>query len=241
MFSRKVWLWVAFLVVVPLSGCGSFAARGLNAEGVRKFEQARYNESLAQFQQAIKNDPNNADAYYNLGSVYHRLGSLQNRPCDFQQAERYYNQCLDHNPDHAECHRGLAVMLVQQGRTEEAFRLIEGWADRRTDLAEPKIELARLLEETGNGTAAKERLVEALAVNPNHPRALAALGHLQEQSGETAQALASYQRSLWHDRFQNDVAARIAALQSTTRTAPASLGTPSGNTLMANPGTSTFR
>lgn len=203
------------MAAIPLSGCGSFAARGLNAEGVRQFERAEYQQSLAQFQQAVQNDPGNADAYYNLGAVYHRMATLNNQASDYKQAESYYNQCLDHDADHVECHRGLAVMLVQQGRTEEAFRLLNGWADRRADLAEPKIELARLLEETGDRAAAKQRLVDALAVSPNHPRALAALGHLQEESGEKTQALANYQRSLWYDRFQPDVAARIASLQGT--------------------------
>lgn len=236
-------LWVAALAVLPLCGCGNFAARGLNAEGVRKFEQARYDDSLGQFRQAIHNDPNNPDAYYNLGAVHHRLATLQNRKSDYQQAESHYNQCLDRDADHAECHRGLAVMLIQQGRTEEAFRLIEGWADRRADLAEPKIELARLLEETGSRSAAKERLIEALAVNPNHPRARAALGHLQEEIGEHAQALANYQQSLWHDRFQPEVAARIASLQASlpTPTTVTVEGPSSGVTRMAGRGTGTLR
>jgi len=236
-------LGLVALAIVPLAGCGGLAARGRNAEGVRQFEQARYDQSLAQFQQAIQNDPNSADGYYNLGAVYHRLATLNHRPSDYAQAERCYNQCLDHDVDHAECHRGLAVMLVEQGRTEEAFRLIEGWADRRADLAEPKIELARLLEETGKPTAARERLVEALAIDPDQPRALAALGHMQEQSGDRAQALASYQRSLWHDRFQPDVAARIASLQSSLPAAPTvTVETPSTPaTRLAGRGTGTLR
>ena len=135
-------------------------------------------------------------------------------------------------------------MLMQQGRTEEAFRLIEGWADRRADLAEPKIELARLLEETGNHQSARERLVEALGINSNHPRALTALAHIQEQLGEHGQALANYQRSLWHDRFQPEVAARIASLQGSLTTPPTVTveGPPSGSgTRMAGRGTGTLR
>ena len=161
---------------VLATGCGSFAARGLNAGGVRKFEQARYQEAIQDFQQAIYNDPNNADGYYNLAAAYHRLASLEKRKSDYDQAESYYNQCLDRNGDHAECYRGLAVLLAEQGRKEEAFRLIEGWVDRRGDLAEPRIELARLLQETGRTDLAKERLAEALTRDPNNSRALAALG-----------------------------------------------------------------
>lgn len=206
--------WLAILAIVPLSGCGNLNARGLNAEGVRRFERAQYVDSLDKFQQALRNDPKNADSYYNLGAVHHRLASLQRTETDYRQAEAYYNQCLDRDMDHAECHRGLAVLLAEQGRTDEAFRLLEGWASRRTDLPEPKIELARLFEETGNLAGAKERLIEALAADPNHARARAALGNVQEKLGETQEALANYQRSLWYDRYQPEVAARIASLQA---------------------------
>ena len=123
---------------------------------------------------------------------------------------------------------------------EQGFRLIEGWADRRPDLAEPKVELARLMEETGQLETAKERLIEALALDPNHPRALAALGKLRETTGQHAQALADYQRSLWFNRFQPEVAARVAALQSTVPTAPL-VEVPPAGTQMATGSTGTLR
>ena len=41
----------------------SFAAQGRNAEGVRLFQQNRYQEALREFQEASYDDPGNADAY----------------------------------------------------------------------------------------------------------------------------------------------------------------------------------
>lgn len=208
----------ALLIVSFLSalGCGSFASQGINAEGVRLFDQSRYQESIRQFQQAVFSDPNNADAYYNLASAYHRLGTVENRPADLVQAERYYNQCLDHAPDHRECYRGLAVLLSQQGRMTEAFRLLEGWVDRGPGSAEPKVELARLCEETGDRNAAKQHLIDALKADERNARALAALGRIREQLGETQEAMLAYQRSLTYDRFQPDVRNRLAAIQAST-------------------------
>lgn len=217
---------VVWLCLAIASGCGSFAAQGRNAEGVRLFQQARYQEAIQQFYQAINADPNNADSYYNLASVYHRLGSLNNTPTDLKQAEHYYLMCRDRNPEHTECYRGLAVLMVQQGQTDAAFRLIEDWAARQPTQAEPKIELARLHQESGNANAAKERLLEALAVDHDNSRALTALGSLREQMGDTSQALENYQRSLAIDRFQPDVAARMTALQSGLNTNPVMVGAP---------------
>jgi len=199
---------------LPWTGCGPFAAAGKNAEGVRLYQQARYQEALQRFQEASYEDIHNADSYYNLAATYHRLGKLQGRPADLQQAETYYNQSLDHNPDHTMAYRGLAVLLAEQGRSEEAFRLVQGWVDRHSRSADAKVELARLYDENGERNAAKKYLTDALQIEPNNSRALAALGKIREDSGEYAQALEAYQCS-WLVERQPELATRIAALQST--------------------------
>jgi len=207
--------------LVLWSGCGSFASQGINAEGVRLFDQTRYEEAMQQFQRAIENDPTSADGYYNLAATYHRVGTLGKQAADLTQAERYYYLCLDRNPDHAECYRGLAVLLVEQGRAEEAFRLLQGWADRRPNSPEPNIEIARLREEFGDREGAKQHLADALLVESSNARALAAMGRLREQDGDQGRALANYQQSLTANRFQPEVAARVATLQSSAGYAPA--------------------
>jgi tetratricopeptide (TPR) repeat protein len=198
-----------------IAGCGGITASGRNAEGVRLFQQSQYDQALRQFQEASYADPTNADAYYNLAATYHRLGKTNNQPGDLEKAETYYNLCLDRNRNHADCYRGLAVLLAEQNRSQEAFRLVEGWVSQQPTSADAKIELARLSEEFGDRNKAKDYLVEALTLQPDNARALAALGKIREDSGDSAQALANYQRSLWYDNRQPQVASRVSALQST--------------------------
>ena len=205
---------VSWLCLLTTTGCGGFAAQGKNADGVRLFSQARYQDAIQEFDQAINNDPRDPDGYYNLAATYHRMGTVNGNPNDLKQAEQYYRMCQDRDPDHVQSYRGLAVLMVQEGRSEEAFRLIENWADRQPALAEPKIELARLYQEFGDLDAAKAHLNEAIHADPRNARALAALGNLREQMGETAAALKDYEQSLSHDRFQADVAARASALRA---------------------------
>jgi tetratricopeptide (TPR) repeat protein len=204
------------LLLPALPGCTSFASSGMNAEGARLFQQAQYAAAAQQFQQVIYTDPNNADAYYNLAAVYHRTGVLNKRKADLEQAENLYNQCLDHDSEHCDCYRGLAVLLVEQGRSDESFRLLEGWCDRQPTSAEARIELARLYEEFKDPRASLQQLSEALTLDPNNARALAAMGKLREGLGENVQAMANYQRSLTANRFQPEVAARLTALQTAT-------------------------
>jgi tetratricopeptide (TPR) repeat protein len=197
------------------SGC-RMVSHGENAGGVALYHQGNYDGAIQRFQQIVDNDPTFADGYYNLAATYHRLWENQGRKdaAVAGQAENYYRQCLGHAPDHRECYRGLAVLLVQQGRTDQAFRLVGDWSAASSAPADAKIELARLYEEFNDPQEARRRLHEAIELEPNNARALAALARLQEAGGEARQALTNYQRAYGLDESQAEVAQRIAALQS---------------------------
>lgn len=232
----------AFLLV-PFgltAGCG-WMSSGQNSEGVRLFQQGYYDAAAQRFRQAMQTEPQNPDSYYNLAAYYHRQGKLQQRPVDLAQAESYYRQCLDHNPNHVDCRRGLAVLLVEQGRSEEAFKMMEDWDTQNPTLAAPKVELARMFEEFGDKDAATQHLTAALAIAPDDPRALAALGKLREDSGDMNQALANYQRSLAINRFQPELAQRVNALQASGVTATASYIPTGGGTRVVSGPTGTIR
>jgi tetratricopeptide (TPR) repeat protein len=216
-------LGAAFL---SAAGCGGLSSQGRNAEGVRLFQQARYHEALREFQEANYADPANPDSYYNLAATFHRLGAVENDPSHFDQAEQFYHMCLDRDKDHTDCYRGLAVLLAERSRTEDAFRLLEGWTSRQPDSPDARIELARLYAEYGDHVAAKEHLLAALSVDPYNDRANKALGKVREDLGDYAQALANYQRSLERNEFQPEVAARVAALRTSVGTSTGVTGDP---------------
>jgi Flp pilus assembly protein TadD len=211
-------------------GCTNFVANSRNADGVTLFQRGQYQEALQQFQEATYADPNNADGYYNLGATYHRLGRLRNQPDSLARAETCYRQCLERSPNHRDCHRGLAVLLIEEGRTTEAFTSIQTWATQSPSLAEPRMELARLYAEFGNKEAATNTLADAVRLNPNDARQWAAMGKMREEAGNHAQALSNYQRSLEINPGQPDVAARVAALQGAMAQQPLALPPPPGTT-----------
>jgi len=212
--SASAWLSVALLVCsLASSGCSNIQSQAANVEGVRLYQQGNYQQASDRFQQAIAQNPKSPEGYYNLAASLHKTGTLYSRPADLGQSENLYNQCLERDPNHAECYRGLAVLLNETGRQQEAFQLLNHWSSASPKSPDPKIELARLLEEVGQQEQAKAQLVDALTIDPHNARALTALGRLRDQSGDHQQALANYQRSLSLNRFQPDVAARVAQLQ----------------------------
>jgi tetratricopeptide (TPR) repeat protein len=204
----------AALVVAACAGCGGMA-RNDNAEGVKLYQQGNYLGAVNSFQQSLARQPGNPDTFYNLGATYHQQAKLFGREADLQTAEQYYHLCLARNPSHEACQRALAVLLVEEKRSDEAVAQLNAWARAQPSNPTPHIELARLAEEHDNPQEAENQLIDALAIDPNNPRALVALGNLREASGDQAQALANYARALSTDPQQPTVAAKVASLQAT--------------------------
>ena len=160
----------------------------------------------------MSTDPTNPDGYYNLAATTHRLAKQRNDEALFRNAEALYNQCLDHSPNHVECHRGLAVLLKDTGRPDRAFALMKNWASQNSLASAPRVEIARLYEEAGEPQTALKYLEDAVQLDANNSRAWLALARLRERSGDLAQALQNYQRALALNNTQPMVAERIAAL-----------------------------
>lgn len=221
LFKAWAFLGSCLISIIATAGCSSLTAQSLNAEGVQLYQQARYQEALQRFGQAVMYDPNDATAYYNMAAVYHRLGELYRQPDDFARAESYYQLALAKNPHHVAARRGLAVVLVARGRSQEAIAMLQNWAASAPQWAEPRVELARLYEELGDRASAQKMLLEALALDPRNIRALNALGHLRELEGQKEMALANYEQSLQLNAKQPDLALRVAALRNEVRLAQA--------------------
>ena len=207
-------VFIAFagvMLLAAMPGC-QWASNGQNAQGTRLYEQGQYTGALQQFQKVIASNPQNPDGYYNLAATTHRLGTLRKDANLIEQAESLYNQCLDHDPNHVECHRGLAVLLVDSGRPDRAFALLKNWASKNPINAEPRIELARLYEEHGEPQTALKYLEDAVQQNANNSRAWLALANLREKSGDLPQALQNYQRALALNAGNSQVVERVAAL-----------------------------
>ncbi len=215
-FSKKSALLclASVAITMALAGC-RMVADGQNIEGVRLQQQGQHQAALQQFQQAITSEPTNADGYYNMAATYHRMGTLQKDQKQLDQAETLYNQCLDLNEDHVDCRRGLAVLLKETNRSDRAFNLMKNWANSSPQLADARVELARLYEESGDFETAKLHLNKAILLDQHNSRAWAALGNIREQLGDTQQALANYYRSYNLNSFQPGVAQRIASLSGT--------------------------
>lgn len=220
--SRLSRALLLFAALAPLTSAGcQMAASSANLDGVRLFQKGDYQAASQRFRQAIATDPRNADAYYNEAATLHRIGLQSSNSQLLKQAEEMYNVCLDLNENHNDAHRGLAVLLGQSQRSDKAFALMSNWVKTQPQTADARVELARLYQEYGDDTTARQQLLEALKVDLNNSRAWKALASLQEKAGEYAQAKANYARSLQINRFQPEVTQKLASLTPATGTGAA--------------------
>ncbi|MFO7901526.1 MAG: tetratricopeptide repeat protein [Planctomycetota bacterium] len=215
------WMIVALLTVT--SGCG-LVTTGQNMQGVRLYQQGQLHGAMKKFQHAMATNPDDADAYYNLAVALHQMGKMNNDSKALQQSEQLYNECLNRNPDHTDCHRALAVLLVETDRSDRAFVLLKNWATRAPENPDARVELARLYHEFGDLKTAELQLQQALQLDQANERAWTAMAWLRESNGEYQQALANYQRAYALNGYSPSLANRIAALNNaadTTGTYPA--------------------
>ncbi|MDR2344767.1 MAG: tetratricopeptide repeat protein [Planctomycetaceae bacterium] len=236
-------LLLIFFVILQLAGC---TASNMSAEGVRYFNQARYDQAQRAFLEALKREPNNPDIYFNLAETYHQSAKLsisQNEIAKAQQqydeANKYYRNCLAIDFNHLKANRGLAAMLVEIRQPQMAFDHIINWCNISPNLQDPKIELARLHQEwaqimsvlgkkeisTDSINKADKLLQNVIANDPNNYRAWRAIGYIRENNGDRENAVNAYQKSLLLNPNQNDLKNKLLTMGVTTTAADTNTNT----------------
>ncbi len=207
-FARRIVTAALVLVTVFYCGC-NLGVNQRNIAGRQAFESGQTAMAVNEFQQAIRLNPQNADAYYNLGATYYAMGKQQKNQEWVGQAEQLYRQAIALNDQHVEAHRGLAALLIESGKEQYAFDLMNEWKTRYPNSPDPAIELARLYQEYGDNRRATDLLADAIRLDNQNIRALKAMGHVRDIQGQTQLALDNYLRVLQIDNRQTEVATRV--------------------------------
>lgn len=180
--------------------------------------------ALAEFDQALKLDPRNADARLGRASVYERLGRINDAENEYkaavalrpdywlgiselgsfyfrqhrsEDAAREYKREIELVPDSANAHSNYAAMLSRLGRSQEAI------AELRKSLAISETypayaNLGILYYRLKNWSDSARMTEKALSINPNDYRVWANLGIAYDQMGDSAKAAEAYKQEFIH-------------------------------------------
>ncbi len=145
--------------------------------------------AMEQIRQALKINPNSADALNNLGYALQRLDR-------FEEAITCHQAALRLIPDFAEARNNLGVDLQRLGRFEEAESLYRQVLKINPHLAEAHDNLGEVLQRKGKIEEALVHINAALRIDPDYPEAHDSLGSVLQRMGKIEEAVTQYQEAL---------------------------------------------
>ena len=85
-----------------------------NDRAIEYWEQNRFEEAIAQWEEIVRKDPNLAEIHYNLGSAYMNQGKTES-------AIEAFKRALSVDPTLTEAYNKLGVICYKQGNARLAF------------------------------------------------------------------------------------------------------------------------
>lgn len=202
----------------------------LVAAGIRHHQAGRFAEALADFQQALRAEPGNADVLSLLGAACislkqweaaaeHLRAALTIDPrhatahdnqgvlwaCQqrYGEAIESFRRSVDIHPGNATTWLNLASALLRAGRADEAIGAFQQSARLAPDLVKPHEELVRLLVAAGRGADALPHRAHLARLKSGDAQLQFELAAALAQAGRWEEAIAAYQATL---RLQPDSA-----------------------------------
>jgi serine/threonine-protein kinase len=153
--------------------------------GLALSKDAKWDEAISHFKQALRIDPKLAKAHNNLGLALRHMGKLDEAVGHFQIALRI-------DPKDAQAHYHLGRALKAEGKRDEAVGHYE--QALRPEFAAAYNNLGNARAAQGRPKEAEAEFREALRLKEDYPEAHCDLGHLLRQQGRFAEALVCLRR-----------------------------------------------
>jgi tetratricopeptide (TPR) repeat protein len=207
--------------------------------GQRYFEQGKYREAVIEFVNAIKIDPNYAEAHHQLAETYLKLqqgqgayqelsrtvelqpenyqtrielASLLILSHDFQQAQEQTNLLLQKRPNDPAVHSVVSGLLLAQGNLSGAIEEMQKAVALDPSHWELYLELAMLQMRNNQPDAAETNIKKVIELNPKEMRAQLLLGNFYQSRSRFAEAELQFHNAMDMDPKSPDPRAALARL-----------------------------
>lgn len=157
--------------------------------GVAFFQRGYLDAAADSFQQVIAAKPDNAEAYYNLGTLCLRRKQ-------FEKARTYLEKAVQLKPGHAEAWNNLGMVAAEAGHTDEAVSDFKQSLQFRPDYTIALLNLGNLYRRQKMFGEAQQLLKRAMQVDANNPEASYSLGMLYAQQNANQDAQEKFQQAL---------------------------------------------
>lgn len=196
---------LAFAVLIFISSLCFGCSAGTSAKATRQLELAvkylsegKFEEAVLAYNEVLKIDPKNLNAYKGLGKVYALQGKYdeaeklylkgldvvedmpQLKLClaglyvdenKTDKAQEIYNELINSDPKYLPAYEGLMALYLSQGKTDEAIGLLSRCIETNKDNERSYSLLAEAYLEAGNKEEALKAVVKSLEINLNQQAA----------------------------------------------------------------------
>jgi Flp pilus assembly protein TadD/peroxiredoxin len=156
--------------------------------GVAFFQHGYLAEAEASFRQVIATNPDNPEAYYNLGTLYLRRNA-------FPEARQNLEQTVKLRHDYPEAWNNLGMIDAQENKPDDAIRNFQKSLSLRPTYSTALLNLGNLYRRLGNFSEAEKLLTRAVELSPEDPEANYNLGMLYARQDQQEKAALYLQKA----------------------------------------------
>ena len=182
---------ISILLMLSVVGIPQLAAGQTIEQLVQQGNEAQaagnFSEAEAIWRRVLQDNPNNADAYYNLGRALSNQGKLEEAIAAYRQALKIY-------PNYAPAYNNLGVALRDQGKLEEAIAAYRQALKIHPNNAIAYNNLGVALRDQGKLEEAIAAYRQALKIHPNDAIAYNNLGNALRNQGKLEEAIVAYRQ-----------------------------------------------
>lgn len=157
--------------------------------GVQLYQEGQYDQAIENFESVLEENPDFAEAYYNIGMAYLKKGELDNAMARMERA-------IELKSDFIQAYFGLGQVYMEKGEKDKAIHIFQQAVDTAPNDASTYINLGVFYFSINEDDLAMETLLIAKDIDPASPQTYYQLGLVYTRLGELDKTIESFEKFL---------------------------------------------
>jgi predicted O-linked N-acetylglucosamine transferase (SPINDLY family) len=158
-------------------------------QALNQQNQGQYAEAIAAYETILKQNPEYAPAWYQLGVIFANTGQTE-------QAILAHQKALSLNPNYAEAYNNLGILAVSHNELDAAIAYFQQAINSNSDYAFAHNNLGLAFQMQGKFTEAGQKFQDAITKNPDYADPYFNLGNILKYQEQSEAAISAYRSAI---------------------------------------------